>query len=901
MGSEYNVQIPWQGWQIVRRLGGGGFGTVYEIERDLYGDKERAAMKVIRIPNTESDLEEDYNSGMNAAEVRGKYEYIQKLMANEYKLMLELKGHTNIVNCHDFAVVPNPRHPGCTIYIRMELLTPLGAVAQNGMSESKIIQLGMDICKALVICEQKDIIHRDIKPDNILMSEFGDFKLSDFGIARTMEKTMSASLAGTQWYMAPEVVKKIKYGKDVDTYSLGLVLYKLLNHDCLPFVPLTGRITVNDMQKAYALRVRGTAIPEPAAGSSRLKAIVLKALAYDREKRYRSAKEMLEDLRSIANSSPAANPAPKQPQAPKRQEPKQMPPQAPKKTERPQAAQHGLTFEHKVFGVYMDKDVLHVRMYSSGKYREVLTMPAVFVYNELSETLTGNRAALYQKCRKDTKRISVLGHMKEAEKSQNSFMIDSAYSKCCVLMKELKKALDKITGGQVCECVITVVSSNLNIQRNVRTAMAEAGFRVLRSLQPASAYVLARSFGVKEERQFVVYVTADGESQTVLAHSDADILEVLENRICPSGSNSQNVGMVDYVNYDIKEDEDFIADANRGLLPATTAHFEDLTAIAANGAVVEGLILIGHIRDYLLLDIFPWKLGVEILGQDRSVCLPLTWIIESQSTIPVKRMSEGLKLKSGVPGKYLRLCIGNENSREAPRAIMEWTFDDPGLIAEQIDAGISISTDYLFIEIELKAGGKTIKAGFMPSNLNALAAKKPEKQGAFPAYASRQVLNEVLQAADRFTEGIRSVNDGQSDDSINEGILMIARRSLGLAMFCANSGEQVQATALIEEILTMADNLEYAIKAVGKSTDFRKHQSVNRLLHSYYSGLKNSLLKLNVTPVEAEGMYFDPYIHEALMTEKVAGVEADVVIEQIQKGYFIGDKLLRPAKVKVSE
>ena len=120
-------------------------------------------------------------------------------------------------------------------------------------------------------------------------------------------------------------------------------------------------------------------------------------------------------------------------------------------------------------------------------------------------------------------------------------------------------------------------------------------------------------------------------------------------------------------------------------------------------------------------------------------------------------------------------------------------------------------------------------------------------------------------------------------------------------MFCVNSGEQAQATALIEEILTMADNLEYAIKAVGKSTDFRKHQSVNRLLHSYYSGLKNSLLKLNVTPVEAEGMYFDPYIHEALMTEKVAGVEADVVIEQIQKGYFIGDRLLRPAKVKVSE
>ena len=63
MGNEYNVQIPWPGWQIVRKLGGGGFGTVYEIERDLYGDKERAAMKVVRIPKEDSELQYDYDNG----------------------------------------------------------------------------------------------------------------------------------------------------------------------------------------------------------------------------------------------------------------------------------------------------------------------------------------------------------------------------------------------------------------------------------------------------------------------------------------------------------------------------------------------------------------------------------------------------------------------------------------------------------------------------------------------------------------------------------------------------------------------------------------------------------------------------------------------------------------------
>lgn len=75
------------------------------------------------------------------------------------------------------------------------------------------MQLGIDICRALEICGRRDVIHRDIKPDNIMTSEFGNFKLGDFGIARTMEKTMSASMAGTDWYMAPEVAKKMKYRK----------------------------------------------------------------------------------------------------------------------------------------------------------------------------------------------------------------------------------------------------------------------------------------------------------------------------------------------------------------------------------------------------------------------------------------------------------------------------------------------------------------------------------------------------------------------------------------------------------------------------------------------------------------------------------------------------------------
>lgn len=302
--TDYSNTIPWKDWKIVRRMGGGGFGSVYEIERNIYGEKECAAMKMIRIPEDESALENDYSSGMSEEEIREKYVYIRNYYSKEYQIMLEFKGHSNIVNCHDFSVIQNPSGPGYTLFIRMELLTPLKELVKKEIfSEDKVIRLGIDICRALEICESKNVIHRDIKPDNILISKFGDFKLGDFGIARMMEMTMSATRTGTLNYMAPEVAKKMKYGKSVDTYSLGLVIYWLLNDARLPFVTKSGRVTHKEIQAALSRRIRGDRIPAPARGSRQLKALVLKAVSFDREERYHSGKEMLDALLQLRGFS----------------------------------------------------------------------------------------------------------------------------------------------------------------------------------------------------------------------------------------------------------------------------------------------------------------------------------------------------------------------------------------------------------------------------------------------------------------------------------------------------------------------------------------------------------------------------------------------------------------------
>ena len=88
--------------------------------------------------------------------------------------------------------------------------------------------MGLDLSKALGYCRKLHIIHRDVKPENIFVSRFGDFKLGDFGIARELERTMSGfSKKGTYSYMAPEMYKGEKYDSRVDIYSLGIVLIYL--------------------------------------------------------------------------------------------------------------------------------------------------------------------------------------------------------------------------------------------------------------------------------------------------------------------------------------------------------------------------------------------------------------------------------------------------------------------------------------------------------------------------------------------------------------------------------------------------------------------------------------------------------------------------------------------------
>ena len=301
---DMNNYPVWPGWESVRLIGRGSYGSVYEIQRDIFDETEKAAMKVISIPQSEGDVEELIDSGYSRQNITETFkEHLQGIL-REYSLMRQMNGSANVVNCDDVRIVQHDDGIGWDIFIRMELLTPLNKALEPAYSEEQALRIGRDMCKALILCQKHDIIHRDIKPQNIFLSPNGDYKLGDFGIAKTVEKTSGGTKIGTYKYMAPEVYHSRPYNRTVDIYSLGLVLYWLLNERRSPFAALPpAPVSAKAEEAARARRFRGEALPAPVHGSEALQRIVLKACAYDPGDRYQTPEEMLSDLNGIGRAA----------------------------------------------------------------------------------------------------------------------------------------------------------------------------------------------------------------------------------------------------------------------------------------------------------------------------------------------------------------------------------------------------------------------------------------------------------------------------------------------------------------------------------------------------------------------------------------------------------------------
>ena len=304
-------QLPvsvWPEWKITEKIGEGSFGKVYKACRSEQGTTFYSAIKVITIPSNPGELSSVRSESPNEQSVKEYFQGLVDECIQEVSTMEYFRGNSHVVSVEDYKVVEYLDDIGWDIYIRMEYLTSfMEYCAGRALSEEDVLRLGIDLCKALEYCQCQNIIHRDIKPENIFVSRFGEFKLGDFGIARELERTMSGlSKKGTYSYMAPEMYKGEAYDARVDIYSLGIVLYKLRNHNRLPFIRLEKQlITYRDKENALNKRMAGEKLPKPAEASDAFAKVILKACAFDREERFKNAEEFREALERVKSGGPS--------------------------------------------------------------------------------------------------------------------------------------------------------------------------------------------------------------------------------------------------------------------------------------------------------------------------------------------------------------------------------------------------------------------------------------------------------------------------------------------------------------------------------------------------------------------------------------------------------------------
>jgi beta-lactam-binding protein with PASTA domain len=258
---------------IKRKLGSGGMADVYLAEDQELG--RRVALKLLdeRHASDEQFVERFRREAQSAAGLN----------------------HPNIVSIFD-----RGRAEG-TYYIAMEYLdgrTLKELLVRNGPTPIPIaIDYARQILGALAFAHRNGIVHRDIKPHNIVVGGDGRLKVTDFGIARsgTSQMTEVGSIVGTAQYLSPEQARGAPVDPRSDLYSLGVVLYEMLTGK----VPFTGDTPVEIAMKHLSQ------VPKPPSEwrpdvPHDLDAVVMRALAKDPEQRYGSAEEMDADLARVA-------------------------------------------------------------------------------------------------------------------------------------------------------------------------------------------------------------------------------------------------------------------------------------------------------------------------------------------------------------------------------------------------------------------------------------------------------------------------------------------------------------------------------------------------------------------------------------------------------------------------
>jgi predicted Ser/Thr protein kinase len=265
-------------FRIIGTLGKGGMGDVYKAVQEPLN--RVVALKV---------LPEEYS----------RNEEFLKRFISEAKAISQLE-HQNIVGIYDYGVDGNLR------YIAMRYIDGVSLGEKLEKEKTLPVPLCLEytrqICRALKYAHEHDIVHRDIKPQNILIQHGDKLFVTDFGISKMVEQTgftRTGVVVGTPEYMSPEQAEGLKLNGQTDIYSLGAVLYEMLTGG----PPFTG-------DSPLSIAYKHVNLPPPPPSEKRkdipkrLELMILKALKKDRAYRYKNMDEFLEDLDRVNEAPP---------------------------------------------------------------------------------------------------------------------------------------------------------------------------------------------------------------------------------------------------------------------------------------------------------------------------------------------------------------------------------------------------------------------------------------------------------------------------------------------------------------------------------------------------------------------------------------------------------------------
>lgn len=315
----------WKDYTLGKFISSGSYGKVWELI--LRGQETKEALKEVRVPpESAGGLEEAYLQGLNYEGALHYYQGMKKRALDEVLMMKHLSYCKEIVQFREFEIRELGKTKsdfGWIIFIRMELLIPLKQrLKNNGISVIELCHLGIDLCNALIVLREEGIVHRDIKPENIFYdSATGKFKLGDFGIScYASRETEVKGLPGTLTHMSPEVYQGKMFTYEDDLYAVGMILYKLLNDNRIPFLPLYPEFYTSTMRnQALYKRLQGEDIiaasiiysnketkhptlkvtEETLEIAKKIEKIARKAIASKLQNRYSSVEELKSDIEEI--------------------------------------------------------------------------------------------------------------------------------------------------------------------------------------------------------------------------------------------------------------------------------------------------------------------------------------------------------------------------------------------------------------------------------------------------------------------------------------------------------------------------------------------------------------------------------------------------------------------------